>query len=118
MNSRIDEKNSVTVATEVRNFKKYFPVVRILTAGSRSLIGVEGQILKVRNCRKIGKANSTLLLFAGVWALDKKVQEFKKSPFKQHHNCIAKHNFLLCGSMGAQKDQTWLKLFGQILPPS
>ena len=42
----MDEKNPAAAETEVWNRDKYFPVVRILTASSRSLIGVGGQILK------------------------------------------------------------------------
>ena len=66
MNNRIDEENSVAAKTEVRNLEKYFPVVRILTAGSRSLIGVGRQNLKSEKLQENWESKHSLLLFAAV----------------------------------------------------
>ena len=76
----MDEKNPAADETEVRNLDKYFPVVRILTAGSRSLIGAGRQILKVRNCSNIAKAFTLCSclesrLLTGVWVWEKAANE-------------------------------------------
>ena len=77
VNNRKDEENSVAAKTEVRNLEKYFPVVRILTAGSRSLIGVGRQNLKSEKLQENWESKHRLLLFAEVWALDKSEHEFR-----------------------------------------
>ena len=85
VNNRIDEKNSVAAETEVRNLEKYFPVVRILTGGSRSLIGVGRRMLKVRNCRNIGKAFTVCCCLQKCELWTRRHKNSEASPFKQHH---------------------------------
>ena len=93
VNNRIDEEHSVAAKTEVRNLEKYFPVVRILTAGSRSLIGVGRRNLKSEKLQKTGKANTVCCCLQQCELWTRVNMSLETLPFKQHHiNCVAKHN--------------------------